>query len=127
MCLHDPGHKVLNSGMGHTTCTHVKSYSTLWPCSFCWIRPVGFLINVYSVTSISLLHCLLIFSFQGCFLSTLLAPMSRVCHQLRPVQLSLHRAVSRICSLSVFCTDQASREPVDFRALRCDTSVSQWG
>lgn len=31
------------------TCTCVKSYSTLWPCSFCWIRPIGFLINVYSI------------------------------------------------------------------------------
>lgn len=93
-----------------------KAIQYFGPTVFSWIRPVGFLINVYSIISLCLLPGLPIFPLQVCFLSTLLAPMSRNCYQLRPMQLSLH-AVSRICSLSVFCTDQASWEPVDFRAL----------
>lgn len=61
-----------------TTCTCVKIYPILWPCCFCWTRSIGFLINIYSVTTIFLLPGLPVFSFQACFLITLLAPMSRM-------------------------------------------------
>lgn len=61
-----------------TICTRVKSWAMLWPCSFCWLTPIGFLINVYSITSTCLLPGLPIFSFQACFLVTLLSPMPRM-------------------------------------------------
>lgn len=58
-----------------------KRHLILQLCSLCWSGLVGFkqlLINVYATTLIFLLPGLPTFSFQACFLITLLASRSRI-------------------------------------------------